>query len=960
MAGTYDGTVRINTKLDTNDFNISARQLKKSCTSLASSFNGLLKTFGIGLSIAGIVKLGKESIEIASDLQEVQNVVDTAFGSMSYKMEEFAQTCIEQFGLSKLSAKEMGSTFMAMASNMVPSMEQASDMAIELTGRAADMASFYNKSASETATALKAVFTGETEVLKSYGVVMTEANLQQYAYQTGIKKQLSAMTQAEKVQLRYNYVMEQTSLSMGDFAKTSDSWANQTRILSEQFKELLGILGNGLITVFTPIIKTLNTVLSQLITIANTIGTTLSKILGLKSNTISTGTGALAADVADAAASADDLTDGITSAGKAANKALAPFDELNNLTTSSTASTSSSSIGSGIDINTKELEATETGVSELETEFTKLIDALEPTKKALKELWDEGLSKLEKFSFQALKDFYNEFLVPMGKWAFATEGKGFPRLISIINDDLCNIQWDEINNNLKEFWQVIEPYAENFGEGLIDFFEECGDFAVDVINIMFGKNGILKSLTEILKNGNPEDARIWGRALGELAVGLFALKKALKSYAIFSGAIASLKEFMTVSGGFSGIASSLFNFNWLNPGIIGELGVRVEQLFVGTILDTNTWTGLAKDIDNAIDNAFNSIADRITQDFLNLVKTMFNRDATLDMFNEAKKCFERVKIAYENNDWYEVGANIVEGIISGFAGAVGLVFEPIFDLFDAIFNGICNIFGIHSPAETMMPLGEYILLGIIEGFSSRIEEFNIALSNWFDTSVLPWFTTTKWSGIFANIFTAAKSKWSDITKWWNSSTLIMWMKEDVEPWFTVKKWEDTLSGMLTGFDNIWTNIRQNAKDHINSYISMIENFLNWIISGVNSLIDKINSLSFEIPAIPGVTDGVTVGFSIPNLGNISIPRLATGTVVPRGVSEFLAVLGDNKKETEVVSPLSTMKEAVKEAIEEMGGISGGDSDDSDIVIQIDGDEIFRVVRRKNKEYKKTTGESAFA
>lgn len=76
-------------------------------------------------------------------------------------------------------------------------------------------------------------------------------------------------------------------------------------------------------------------------------------------------------------------------------------------------------------------------------------------------------------------------------------------------------------------------------------------------------------------------------------------------------------------------------------------------------------------------------------------------------------------------------------------------------------------------------------------------------------------------------------KWSDITKWWNSSTLIMWMKEDVEPWFTVKKWEDTLSGMLTGFDNIWTNIRQNAKDHINSYISMIENFLNWIISGVN-------------------------------------------------------------------------------------------------------------------------------
>lgn len=177
----YDGSIRINTLLNTRDFVSSFRQL-------GNSIRGLLGTLGFGLSIAGLVALGKQAINTASDIQEVQNVVDTAFGSMAYKMEEFAKTSVKQFGLSQLSAKQMGSTFMAMASNMVGSAETASDMAINLTKRAADMASFYNRSAEDTATALHGIFTGETEVLKQYGIVQTEVNLQEYAAAHGINK----------------------------------------------------------------------------------------------------------------------------------------------------------------------------------------------------------------------------------------------------------------------------------------------------------------------------------------------------------------------------------------------------------------------------------------------------------------------------------------------------------------------------------------------------------------------------------------------------------------------------------------------------------------------------------------------------------------------------------------------------------------------------------------------------
>lgn len=244
MAG-FDGSIRIDTLLNTRGFERGARGLLSGMERLGNSIRGIMGSLGFAIGIAGLVSLGKQAIDTASDIQEVQNVVDTAFGSMAYKMEEFAKTSVKQFGISQLSAKQMGSTFMAMGASMLDNMEEASDMAINLTARAADMSSFYNKSIEETSYALKSIYTGETESLKEYGVVMTQVNMEEFARQQGINKSIQAMTQAEKVELQYAYVMQQTALAAGDFAKTSDSWANQTRILSEQFKELLSVLGSG-------------------------------------------------------------------------------------------------------------------------------------------------------------------------------------------------------------------------------------------------------------------------------------------------------------------------------------------------------------------------------------------------------------------------------------------------------------------------------------------------------------------------------------------------------------------------------------------------------------------------------------------------------------------------------------------------------------------------------------------
>lgn len=328
----YDGSIRIDTRVDTSGFNTGVSAVSRGFSAIISAASAV----GIALSAAfvvdKIIEFGKEAVSLASDMQEVQNVVETAFGSMSYKCEEFAKTSIETLGMSKLAAKQFSSTYMAMGRGSGMALEEAADMALGATKRIGDIASFYNKSFEEVDTMLKSIWTGETESLKEIGVVMTQTNLQQFAYTQGINKKISAMTQAEQIQLRYAYVMEQTALAEGDFAKTSNSWANQTRILSERWKEFLSIVGSGLIEVLLPVVKFLNKVLEILILIAEGIGYVFSMITGKNPNDDTDKLGQSIEDLSSSAGSAaeneNNLADGINSAAKAAKSALAQFDQL--------------------------------------------------------------------------------------------------------------------------------------------------------------------------------------------------------------------------------------------------------------------------------------------------------------------------------------------------------------------------------------------------------------------------------------------------------------------------------------------------------------------------------------------------------------------------------------------------------------------------------------------------------
>lgn len=420
----------------TKEFNRSIKSVNKRIDDMSkqtekatSRISGMFKKIGAvalaAFSASAIISFGKQAVELASNVQEVQNVVDTAFGSMSGMVEDFASTAVDQFGMSELTAKKTASTYMAMSKGLGLADEAAAQMAISVAGLTGDVASFYNTSQEVADTALKSIWTGETESLKQFGVVMTQTNLQQYAYQQGIKKTISEMTQAEQVQLRYMYVTDQLSLAQGDFVKTSDSWANQTRVLSERWKEFMTIIGNGLIKVLTPVVEFLNTALQQLISFADSVGQVLTNTFGGQAQAQSE----VAASTQAAAIAQGELAANTEEAGKAAKGALAGFDMLNVLTDTSTESDEAIAFDAGSTVtptrgvDTTAMKETAGVMDRLVSKITKASQKIQTALSPSFDAWGTAFASLQgpaTSAFQTITSstagLWNETLLPFGEY----------------------------------------------------------------------------------------------------------------------------------------------------------------------------------------------------------------------------------------------------------------------------------------------------------------------------------------------------------------------------------------------------------------------------------------------------------------------------------------------------------------------------------------------------------------
>lgn len=455
-----------------------------------ASFNlGALFKTAVGFkAIQGIIDFGRSAVNLGSQITEVENVVDVAFGSMSDKAYQFASTAKEQFGLSELAAKQYSGTMMAMMKSSGVAQDAASKMSISLAGLAGDIASFYNIDTDTAFQKIRAGISGEIEPLRQLGINLSVANMEAYALSRGITTSYNAMSQAEKVALRYNYLMSATGDVQGDFARTSGTWANQVRLLTLNFQSLSAVIGQGLIAGILPAIQALNALMSKLMQAANVFRNFMYVLMGKKLKGSQSGVSDIVSNLGGIETAGDDASSGLddaTSSAKKLKKALSvlPFDQLNQLADNSNDSgTASKSLGSGL--------------GDLADSFAGIQDSL-----------DEVLTVDE---------------TPINKWAskirkafLAKDWEGVGTTIA----DMLNLGMSKVYEVIN--WKNVAPKITEFTDAFTRAFNSLNtrlDFDLLGRTIGTGINTAVNTLNQLIGDGGIDFGLI-GRNIGDGLIG---------------------------------------------------------------------------------------------------------------------------------------------------------------------------------------------------------------------------------------------------------------------------------------------------------------------------------------------------------------------------------------------------------------------------------------------------------
>lgn len=854
---------------------------------MTKAFSGVKKAVAGALSIAAIGAFAKSCIDLGSDLEEVQNVVDVTFPNMNQRVNEFAQNAINQFGLSEKVAKQMVGTFGAMAKSFGFSESAAYDMATQLTGLSGDVASFYNLDPTEAYTKLKSVFSGETETLKDLGIVMTQNALDQYALANGFGKTTAQMSEQEKVALRLAFVTDQLNAAGGDFARTSDSWANKVRVLSLNFQSLKATLGQGFIQILSPIISLLNTVIIKLQKAAQYVVAFISLLTGNKI-TSSIGSASKSVDqlnsgLGGASSGASNLANNVGGIGKAAKQAvkemgkLAGFDEIKNIDTSS-ASDNSGSGGSG--------GGSSGGIG------TDGIDLSGGSSSIIPEIDTSGMEA----ALNRIKGYWSSFV------SFLTQNKAV--ILSLLSGILAGFLTFETIKN----WGAITTGVSSLLEPLrrvVDLFKMLSVYPNLVTTQLFG-------LT----------------ASATILVGVIAATSAALVY------------LYQTSESFRNLVNTAAN-------------MLLEILM-------NLWTNVLQPLFAFLIDVFNTVlvplATFIAKTFVKAVEAVFT--IALSLWNNV--------LAPLANFLVDVLAIALQGVID-----IWSAWKPIIELIFDVLNWLLD--------SALSPLVDFIVGTFCDGFKEwgdlinalvpSVKEIFQGLVDFF-VGIFTLDMDKAWSGI-QQVFEGFSSFLTTVFKTdWTKTLGVLGVPLN-SLCSNIKSIWDTIKGVFNGiitfisgvFSGNWKKAWQGVKDIFSSVVSGLANIfkspINAIISGINSFTSGLNKI--KIPDwVPGVGG---LGFNIPQ-----IPKLAQGGFVEANTPR-LAMIGDNKRYGEIVTPENKMYEVMMSALQAYGA-KHSDNEDLQVLISIlyeildaiknlrliiDGDSLSDDGRKRDQERALRTG-----
>lgn len=902
-----DGSVIIDTRMDTTGVRNGVSAIKQSFNGLGGAVKKIGLLIGGAFAVGKLVQFGKECVELGSDLAEVQNVVDVTFTTMSDKVNEFAKNAMTSAGLSETMAKRYVGTFGAMSKSFGFSESQAYDMSTALTQLTGDVASFYNISQDLAYIKLKSVFTGETETLKDLGVVMTQSALDQYALANGYGKTTSEMTEQEKVALRLAFVQKQLSAASGDFIRTSDSWANQVRVMQLQLQSLKATVGQGLINIFTPVLKVINILLGKLATLANAFKSFTELITGKKSSGQTSGSGAGLTgdasgvqDTADAygqaadnagklADSTEDVADATKDAAKAAKGYLSPLDEINRYSTqdaSSTASKTPSTSGGGSGGGGASLPSAVSNVdygkvAEGETALDKISKSAEKLAKLLKKLW---------------KPFQD---------AWKKEGKNTIDAAQIALSGIAKL-------------------AKSVGKSLVEVWTNGTGTTMLTTMLKIAQN-VLKTIGNIASgfadawNKNNVGTQIIQNIADALVVVMQFVEKIAEDTATWAANL-----------DFYPLLESISNLTSAFAPILESIGNVLEWIYKNIVLPMLKWV-----IEVGLPTVVNLVAKVAT--------FLADHQPIVEAFGAALiGAFAAAKIAGL--------ASIIIKNVSGIAmAAKGLI--SLMTGTGGIMGGIKAIATAIGPGGVfVLAVGACIAIGVLLYKNwDKIKEMAGKVWDWVSNKTRRFVEdignklrglATKMTTIWGSIKASAHQKWNAI--WSTVSGFVERIKNAIVDKFTSAK--NTVVGVFNGMG-----------DAIRSVLNNIISVVNGAISKVNGVVSAIESaFSFGPWKVPTPFGSKTIGFRATFPRVPTVPYLAKGAVIPPR-SEFLAVLGDQKQGNNIETPEALLRKIVRE--ETAGRQTGGGS--YRFTAQINRRTLFDEMMKEAQMRRDTSGRNPF-
>ncbi len=986
------GAVDFELLLNSNPFNKGIQTAGN--TIQKSGIEGMLGKIGkaalAAFSVKAVVDFTKSCLELGSNLTEVQNVVDVTFGNLNTQVDEFAKNAIDQFGLGQTVTKKYVGTFGAMAKAFDFNNQAALEMSETLTGLVGDVASFYNLSSDEAFTKLKSVFTGETETLKDLGIVMTQTALDQYALENGFGKTTSAMTEQEKTALRYQFVLDKLSLAQGDFARTSDSWANQTRVLSLRFDELKATLGQGFINLFTPIVQGINWVISKLQVLADAFKSFTEFITGNKSDS-SGGVGSIATDLTDVTSSADIASDAVSGIGSSAKqvakdaKSLASFDTAQVLKSSDSSNSSGSggtNIGSaGLDYGNALADTMDEANSEMDSLLKKASDFFGILKAGFKDGFGnfdfsnllneiDGIknSLINIFTapevMNAATNWVKTILYNLGRITGNVANIGLTigdNLIGGIDVFLSQNQQD-IKDHIVKLFNISSKTAEitgNFTNTISNIFSNVfgsdvakqitGDLiaiftdsflGIQEVGMQFG-NDLLYIITEPINENKDLIKETLKGILEPISSILGTIKQGVqdtfsKFWDVYNTYIAPAVE--NIKNGFSSILTTVLNvWNENIKPILDEWASRFDTLWKEHLQPmVNSFLEFIGKLVNGLSELWNTwlvpIINWIVENVVPVLSPIFETIGNLFM-----NAFGIIGDIL--NGIWQVLSGLIDFIVGVFTGDWEQAWNGIKEIFSGIWTAIKGVIdGVWNSIKD-------IITGAIDTIKSYLENILNGISNTWNNvwNGIKNFVSNIWNGI-KNIFSGVGSWFTNIFQQaYNGITRVFSNIGSFfsNIWNTIK---NTFSNLGTSIGNAISNA---VKSGINGVISLIERTINRAISLINGGIGLIN-------LIPGVNIG--------KIGTLSLPRLAEGGYVKANTPQ-LAMIGDNRHHGEIVAPEDKLMSLYKQANKEMG--VGNDAkviqllnriiqllellSNQDFNLYIDG---YELLKRLEKIYKK--------